>query len=355
MSRATSRLADQRVGQVRSQAKLDFNRAAKLGMLDRIVIPADTLSVHQDRIGSMRGLLLKIKALLRAIESFAGNDSECFASVKTIGKRIGCSERTTQRYLNVAKLIGLVTVIPGRHHTTSIHDINWIRVWEWSQPAADINEGRQQSREGRQERPSGVTTTAVRDDNAVTQIAMTRPEAQIETPSNGDGFLKCSATERKDKQPEGSSPNYGGWPEPITVATLSDRKQVDELFEFALGRAWVHQDDRHRFRTLAKYCARAAKQGCVKDAGATFTADVKAKCWYGSNADEQAAINAAPRVSASPGGDLLDAHSPIDKESAIARLDAWSQRRTATSIAQSAQPPPTDLTYPQTRTDAPQQ
>ena len=200
-----SRPVGRRSGQDHSQKRFDFNRAAKLGMLDRVMIPAEALVTHREQIGSVRGLLLKIKALLRAIESFAGNDSECWASVEKISKRMGCSERTTQRYLIVAKLFGLVTVIPGRHHTTSIHDIHWSRVWEWSQPTVEANEGRQQRDEGRQQRQSGVTTTSVRGDNAVTQIAMTRPEAQIKTPSNLNGFLKCSGTEGKEQPPEGGA------------------------------------------------------------------------------------------------------------------------------------------------------
>ncbi len=338
----TSRPTDQRVGQGRSQKQFNFNRAAKLGMLDRMVIPVEVLATHRERIGSARGLLMKIKALLRAIDSFAREDSECFASVASIGKQIGCSERTTQRYLIVAKLLGLVTVIDARHHTTSIHDINWNLVWEWSQPTVDTNEGRQQRDEGRQEHGAGDNNVG-QDDNAVTQNAITRKEAQIKTPLNRDGFLKCSGTEGKDKPPEGGASNCGGWPKPITIATLSDREQVKELFEFAVApeRGWVHQDDRHRFHTLAARCARAARNGSIQNAGAVFSDNVKNKRWYGSDADEQSVIRAAPRVAASPDGDLLSADAPLDPQSHIERLKKWNKARGSPSAPiQTARPTP---------------
>ena len=342
-----SRSIVRRSSQRRSQSQFDFNRAAKLAMLDRIVIPAEVLETHRENIGSARGLLIKVKALLRSIDSFAREDSECFASVKKIGEQVGSSERTTQRYLKIAKLLGLITVINGRHHTTSIHDINWSLVLDWSRPSTNTNEGRQQRDEGRQESHPGVTTTPMRGDNPVTQIAINRQEAQIKTPSKRDGVLKSLGESDKSQPPDGGTQRCGGWPEPITVEILRDREQVTRLFDFAVERGWVHQDDRHRFHTLAKYCFRAAHEGRIKNAGATFTKNVKDKNWNGSNGDEQSAIRPTSRTSASDNGDLL-IDAPLDRESQIELLKRKFAKSTAATLAiqPTAQSPPTDASDP---------
>ena len=346
-----------RTGQHRSQTQFDFNRAAKLAMLDRIVIPADVLETHRETIGSARGLLIKVKALLRSIDSFAREDSECFASVKKIGEQVGSSERTTQRYLKIAKLLGLITVINGRHHTTSIHDINWSLVLDWSRPSTNTNEGRQQRDEGRQESQPGVTTTPMRGDNPVTQIAINRQEAQIKTPSKRDGVLKFSGKGDKSQTPDGGTQSYGGWPEPITSELLRDREQVARLFDFAVERDWVRQDDRPQFLTLAKYCFRAAHEGRIKNVGAAFTANVKARRWHGSNADEQSAIRLTPRTSASANGDSLCDDTPLDRESQIELLKRKFPKSSAATVAiqPTAQSPPGDSSDQQKRTDTPRQ
>lgn len=324
----SSRSIVRRSGQGRSQSQFDFNRAAKLAMLDRIVIPAEVLETHREKIGSARGLLMKVKALLRSIDSFAREDSECFASVKKIGEQVGSSERTTQRYLKIAKLLGLITVINGRHHTTNIHDINWSLVLEWSRPSMDTNEGRQQRDEGRQQHSSGATTTPLRGDNPVTQIAINRQESQIKTPSKRDGVLRSSGEGDKSQPPDGGTQCCGGWPMTVTADTLNSLTQLGILWEHALANAWVTESDRLRFLTLACYCRRRELDGALKSAGATFTSLLRKRKWFGDANDEERARIAGREI----GEAVL-----------------------AANLTPTAQPPPTHSSNQQKRTDTSRQ
>ena len=154
-------------------------------------------------------------------------------------------------------------------------------------------------------------------------------EPTIQHPDNG--ALRCSGKKS------------GGWPEPITLAKLRDRESVDQLFAFAVERGWVRHEDHPRFHTLAEYCVRRTKVGEIQDAGAIFTANVKARRWYGSDGDEQSAIRRPPRASASADGDL-GAAVVIDRGNAIDQLRRWESGKCAKSTAPdpNAQPPPDD-------------
>lgn len=109
------------------QKRINWNRESQLRALDRLVIPFEAAR----KLGTKRLLLSRMKALLRAIDSFAGEKSRCWASVPTLAEVIGQCERSTQLAIREAESLGLVKVTP-RQNSTSFHDIQWSLVLDWS-------------------------------------------------------------------------------------------------------------------------------------------------------------------------------------------------------------------------------
>ena len=88
----------------------------------------------------------------------------------------------------------------------------------------------------------------------------------------------------------------GGWPIEITRDSLRTVATVNQLYQFALARKWVTNEDREGFFALA-----AAIVGCRKipNPGAAFTRRVKAKDWsVGTGPYVQQARQALQRIDA---------------------------------------------------------
>lgn len=125
-----------------------------------------------------------------------------------------------------------------------------------------------------------------------------------------------------------------GWK--ITLGTLADPADVQQLFELALERGWVWEVHRHQFFVLAHNVRRRALQPKaseepIQSAGAVFTRLVKRREWLGAIEDEEwanQAIAAVKRESweteaAREPGETVPRVSDGDLEAAYgARLDA---------------------------------
>lgn len=252
-----------------------------------------------------------LKHTLHVVFFRCGVRSKCFASIGSLARLAGVDTSTVRRHLHKLVENGLLNAQPMDGGTTH-YTIRWDQLSAVQR--LDADDQRQPSTSLNANPFTNCDPTPFKSHGHNSQVA-TQPPANCQpnklpnkthnkTIQQADnGVLKWSKG-RRDEQSEAQMQTCGGWPEPITIQRLRDRTQVIRMFDFALDRGWVNQNDHDRFQTLANYCVRKSEEGAIKDVGAAFTVNVKAHRWFGSDGDEQSAIRPIPRTSASSDGDL---------------------------------------------------
>src|SRR5262252_3558255 len=102
------------------QQEFNFNRASQLRILERATIDS-------------RG---PGKTVLKALDSFARENRESFATMREIARNVGCSRRTILRTVHELAALGLVTITRRRRangsKTSHSYEINWLKLLEMS-------------------------------------------------------------------------------------------------------------------------------------------------------------------------------------------------------------------------------
>ncbi len=70
----------------------------------------------------------RLRSILGALDMFQQRKEFCWPSVATLASRVGCTERTTQRLLRLAKALGFIQIIP-QTRSTSHYRILWSVIW----------------------------------------------------------------------------------------------------------------------------------------------------------------------------------------------------------------------------------
>jgi len=250
-----------------AQKLIDFDRSSQLRILERAIVPGPPSR----------------KALLMAVDSFAGLKGVCFASINTLATRYGYSERTFQRALRwlagdnpPAPLLVIETRKRG-NGSQSTHDISLL----WSR----------------------ILDVCPREGDSV--LLALSPHPEILSPGGCQnvtgGVTNCHPQKRHLKrkskthvmddevQKSAIASNYG-WGVVIEREDLRSGIKVGELYDIAVSHDWIGQGDldRLRFYALCRVCAIKGKTP-----GKYLTWCLKCKKW---NLIRQEDEDAAKRI-----------------------------------------------------------
>lgn len=117
------------------QLEIDWNapkaQPKKQKMLDALVPQCGCVRKVIESTGKPGrgcGCANRLRAILRALDSFQQKNDFCWASVDKIAARVGRNRRNTQRLLRLAEHLGYVTTVQ-QNRSSSNYSINWLAIW----------------------------------------------------------------------------------------------------------------------------------------------------------------------------------------------------------------------------------
>lgn len=271
------------------------SRQLRRSKLERLVIPRFRRT-SDGRLVRTNGL----KHLLRVIESHSKTGGAVCLNISTIGREMGCDEKTVSRHVADAQQVGLL-IVNRANGRASKYSIEWSTI---GQVLLDNPETAWviDPHSKRPETPVNLTSTP--PNLGATPVNLSNGDAS-HTPSSRARALKpcinhvikpsCGDDDFESKNPKSPS-GFAGWPKPIYISDLKSISSTNGLWLHAISQDWGLPDDpgyRVRFFTLAKHVA--TKSG-VTNPGGYFTKRlmeaISSGVWQGSQADEMAARKA---------------------------------------------------------------
>lgn len=246
----------------RTQRTINFNRQTRLRWLQ--VLPLRTRR--------------PLKPVLFALESFLGDNAECWPSVARLAQIVGTSERTAQRALAELEQLGLVTRatrrVAGRQSTTE-YRLNWSLICDLASSDSGV------TLSGVTVAKRGVTTAPLRGDKIAIEGCQTdtltyhknQPKKhhtsgtrsggnRSERPNSSHGTNGTNGVfesgKRRDDERAGQRPSATavvfGRPLRIEPAELDSADRVDELWRLAVATGASQDNQAGRLRFFALCC-----------------------------------------------------------------------------------------------------
>jgi len=283
-----------------TQQTFDFNRAARLQWLH--ALPLSTRS--------------PLKSVLRELESYLGDNSTCWPSIRELGSRIGSSDKTVRRALHELQRLGYITIEPRARangsHTSNQYAIVWLRVLDDSRPHSIESESSTISGEFRHipaAAPPPSLVVPPSQPGSPPLPTWEAPPPSLGVPPSQPGRALNHPLNHSGNHPKKNHGNHGDGPRgkngqrnnwwgrstKITRDDLRDPHTIQELYEHACAAGWLTDApaQRLRFHALCRYCARLAN-----NPGAMLTSNVLADRWHASEEDERSARDGIKRLHA---------------------------------------------------------